>query len=700
MTCTSAAVIVITAVVVILLLNSSGGGSWGILGAAAFSTSSFVVQQQQPPLSRLRRSLGIHGRAVAVVIGQQHRTDDREIHAGRRRKLRLPAQHDTDVHVHSSANDGFATSSSSSSSSWNVADDWTALSAADAMIVSSPPPSSSASMSWEENTSGGGIIVLPRVMTEKWQDYTTTTTHSNDGDNYNDGHERIIKDENHSNGGAVAGFIVDDDDDDKKHSTSEDDNDAINDFAELAIETILTNSYFDDGIGGLQLYNTASTTSPSSSAAATTTATATETPMMDNYNNNNINEEEEEEIAYMIRCNASPKQLLISQGKALPELTDVMKYNPMFLLREDKTIDEDTKDSTMYADRTGSGSLVILQNPLLPVATPFFLSAIETIFNAYADNEVGDWRKMFVGNAGTKAPTTLEMKKVLDRSGLARWMTKCISSPLASSSATSATASSSSSPKSSQTTTITFGPYDPNISLLLSRYSTIHGSGQLTLSEFQTLYLEIAWAGYIRDVTQKKILVTKDANQYYRKITFSQSASSSTTIDGGDVGVVIVTGRKNTEKLLKHASLSLVWRDLEAHGIFSPAEEERVQLLLEMERAMKDSLHQTMPSQSSASFLMDECELLDDYEERLLRRHDSMSNEDNDNDVLGVENAWNFLKEDGRKEARKREKSSHEMVEMASDGKTPRRIRDGQFVFIDEETCIGCSQVRKMTALV
>ena len=194
--------------------------------------------------------------------------------------------------------------------------------------------------------------------------------------------------------------------------------------------------------------------------------------------------------------------------------------------------------------------------------------------------------------------------------------------------------------------------------------------------------------GYIRDVSQRKILVTKDANQYYRKMT----SSSASMHDGGDIGV-LVTGRKNTEKLLKLASLPLVWRDLEAHGIFSPAEEERVQLLLEMEHMMEES-QQRMPSQ-----LMDECELFDDYEERLMRRHDAMSIEDNDIDVLGVESAWNFLKDDGRNEEngrapRKREKSSHEMVEMTSDGKTPRRMRDGQFVFIDEETCIGCAQVR------
>lgn len=44
-------------------------------------------------------------------------------------------------------------------------------------------------------------------------------------------------------------------------------------------------------------------------------------------------------------------------------------------------------------------------------------------------------------------------------------------------------------------------------------------------------------------------------------------------------------------------------------------------------------------------------------------------------------------------ERKKKEKGSHELVEMAYDGKTPKRIRDGQFVFIDEETCIGCTQV-------
>jgi len=56
---------------------------------------------------------------------------------------------------------------------------------------------------------------------------------------------------------------------------------------------------------------------------------------------------------------------------------------------------------------------------------------------------------------------------------------------------------------------------------------------------------------------------------------------------------------------------------------------------------------------------------------------------------MGAESAWDFL---GRKNGG-RDQSIHELVEMAYDGNTPKRIRDGQFVFIDEETCIGCTQV-------
>ncbi len=674
-----AAIIIFISVISSGNFNSGGGGgsicrsgyrisssrNWRILGAASFSSSSFTLQRP-PHRHYYQRSHSFRGH---VVIGQNIDTPVLDVR-------RLSAQNtDTDIITTSDEDvmnaiiyaaddydDLLASSSSSSAvttsntasstSSWDVADDWTKLSAADAIVAS---PSSS---SWE-NSSGG--IMLPRVTPERWQDRT-----SQDSDN--DDSERMVDGDNHPSA-TIEGA--------EKFSTRADGNDASNDFADSAIETILTNAYFDDGENDVQLYDTTSTTT-----ATLTTTSSKPVKLMDN---------NEEEIAYMIRCNATPKQLLISQGKALPELTDVMKYNPKFLLMEEDDVGDETEDMARSGDGVDDGGSLYLSKPLIPMATTYFSNAIETIFDAYAVHLNDDEVHSHAGEV-TSVSSKIKSTKALDRAGIARWMTTCISSPFS----TSTTLPPASTHKSSHAT-ITIGPYDPSVSLLLSRYSNIHGSGRLTLSEFRTLYLEIAWVGYIRDVAQKKILVTKNASQYYRQITSSQASSSSSMIDGGGMGV-IVTGKKNTEKLLKHASLPLVWRDLEAHGIFSPAEEERIQLLLEMERMMKDTLN-NMPSQSSASFLMDECELLDDYEERLIRRREAMTTEDNDNDMLGSESAWNFLKDDGSNEddgrpMRKREKSSHEVVEMASDGKTPLRIRDGQFVFIDEETCIGCSQVR------
>ena len=56
----------------------------------------------------------------------------------------------------------------------------------------------------------------------------------------------------------------------------------------------------------------------------------------------------------------------------------------------------------------------------------------------------------------------------------------------------------------------------------------------------------------------------------------------------------------------------------------------------------------------SEEMFMDECELLDEYDNRLSA---------NDNNYYD----------------RKNEKSSHELVEMASDGVTAKRMRDGEF---------------------
>ncbi len=136
--------------------------------------------------------------------------------------------------------------------------------------------------------------------------------------------------------------------------------------------------------------------------------------------------------------------------------------------------------------------------------------------------------------------------------------------------------------------------------------------------------------------------------------------------------------------MIKQATLLLMWCNLEAHKIFSPAEQEQVAMMLEMEQLQATMNTELMTNAKSQHPLMDECEFFDKYEERL--SHQISHSEDNSYDMLGKERGWNSLT--------RKEKGSHEMVEMASDGKTPKRIRDGKFLFIDEESCIGCTQVR------
>jgi NAD-dependent dihydropyrimidine dehydrogenase PreA subunit len=431
------------------------------------------------------------------------------------------------------------------------------------------------------------------------------------------------------------------------------------DFVEDAIESISNNLDYNDPDDLVGLYDAYFSTS--ASTMSTTTRTTTTTTVDDNRMNKSMKElmKEEEEIALVVRCDRSPIGLLVEQGKALPELTTAMKYSPRHLLMSTSTSDDDDDD-----DDDDKGMLL----PLKPKATPFLDNAIRRIFSIYSTEGIDD--------------------AIMDRDAIAKWMTTCISSPLP--------------PPSTLTTVIdkeysavvankaidNIGPYDRDVSAVLSRYSQKFGSGRLTLPEFSDLYLEATWAGYINDITQKKISLYDDDS--IDDVNNETSSRRYYKFPSPNVGILF-QDRKNTEgMILKLASLSIVWRDLEAHGIFSPAEEERVRTLLEMERLHPSSTTDDSNRNNNNNLhpsLMDECVLFDEYEERLSRRN----SEDNDDvdDIMGVESAWDFLK---RKDGG-REKSSHELVEMTTDGKTPKRIRDGQFVFIDEETCIGCAQV-------
>lgn len=97
--------------------------------------------------------------------------------------------------------------------------------------------------------------------------------------------------------------------------------------------------------------------------------------------------------------------------------------------------------------------------------------------------------------------------------------------------------------------------------------------------------------------------------------------------------------------------ITSVWRDLRNHGILSPIEVEREMLAQKLK--LKDD-------GTVAANLMDECEIVDD--EHLMPS------------------------------SRRETTSSHQLVDLADDGKTPLWVKDGEFVFIDEESCIGCTQ--------
>ena len=490
---------------------------------------------------------------------------------------------------------------------WDISDDWSQLSSA----TSAPDFSSldgSHPMSFDSPTDEAARILEEheRIVGE----WDSSGAEDDDGD------------EGSGGGGGAK---------DEQYVKTSGDGDLVED----AVEIIATHADYDEP-DGVQLYDTVSSTKEKAKVANNGGG------LLDKNGEN-----EDEELAFMIRCNQSPEQFLISQGKAVPELTDEAKYSPNFLL-EERALDE-------IAAKDLEGSTLL---PFQPKMTPYFEKAVTKIFDTYASQVEVEHSCAFTQEAGK-----MQMK-AMDRDALSKWMTTCLSSPLSSSESDGGgdmvrrrTAGS--------TGSMHIGPYDTSVSATLSRYAS-HGSGRLSLQDFQAMYLECTWRGYINDIISRKIFLNQKEGDEYQ-------------IPSANVGVLI-EGKKNTEKMLNEASLSFVWRDLEAHEIFSPAEQERVQMLLEMER-LKATFATT--DSNNSELLVDECELFEEYEDRL--SHQTYSDE-NENDIVGVDrSSWDKLQ--------KREKSSHEFVEMASDGENPLRIRDGQFVAIDEETCIGCTQV-------
>jgi len=500
-----------------------------------------------------------------------------------------------------------------------------------------------------DNSDGWGIA-------DDWSTLSSgsSTSGTTSFDYVNNNYDTVINQaakllEEHEN---LLNGLWDDDafDDDEESQSSNNTKDATyvsnanEDFADTAIEIISSNIDYNDV--GVALYDTKKSSSSTTTSAAVDESTQKEL-------------QEEQEMAYMIGCNASPESYLIRMGKAIPELTDDIKYDPSLLLEKENRLPQvnDGGDRVSQGRANGAGRKIGTDSsnkntPFLPLQskmTPFFKEATEKMFNTHSIN-IAEGEEV-------------EPIYVLDRNSISQWMTTCLHSPFKSNDL----ADQVSPPVPSN---VSIGPHDPSVNAILSRYSQQHGSGQLTLDDFQMLYLEVAFAGYNRDIYHKKI-VLKD--EQYQIIP---------SIDAG----IILQGRKNTEKMLKKASLSIIWRDLEGHDIYSPAENEHIKMIKDMEQ-LQLSISSNAAKIDHQNLLMDECLLFDEYTDRLSNSISTIS--DNESDMIGIEQSYNEY----MNEEKKKEKSSHQLVEFAYDGKTTKWIRDGEFVFIDEETCIGCTQV-------
>jgi len=114
-----------------------------------------------------------------------------------------------------------------------------------------------------------------------------------------------------------------------------------------------------------------------------------------------------------------------------------------------------------------------------------------------------------------------------------------------------------------------------------------------------------------------------------------------------------------------------IWRDIRNHNILSPVETEREINLLVMKKKHGDHSESAPSWNKSKGEVMDECEIVEQGQTYATKTFETPEDE--------------YYNE-------KEEFTSHELVEMSMDGKTPLHLSGGDFIFIDEESCVGCRQ--------
>jgi len=190
----------------------------------------------------------------------------------------------------------------------------------------------------------------------------------------------------------------------------------------------------------------------------------------------------------------------------------------------------------------------------------------------------------------------------------------------------------------------TVGPHDRRVGITIAKFGT-YGTGYMTEADFQQMYLSIA--------TKSNGTVKKPVTHY------------------------------SAIKKVDQPTLKSIWRDIRNHSIISPVEAERIRMAEELraEYGAADKVDTIKNGEKFDDALLDECEILGWPKTTKYSKAPKPSSASSSSLLLDSLSKDDLIRQ-----------SSHHHVELASDKKTPKRLRDGDFVFIDEESCIGCTQ--------
>jgi hypothetical protein len=290
------------------------------------------------------------------------------------------------------------------------------------------------------------------------------------------------------------------------------------------------------------------------------------------------------EIAMLVRCNQSPEELLVEEGRALPSLSQTEKNHVSQLVE--------------VAATNENGDLVFQP-------TKFLKESISIIFQQHATRAESDDNKKN-GDDSEKESNLGPLR--MDRTAIANWMTQCLRT---------------------EKTFKKVSSHDKRVVQTIAHHST-YGTGHLTEPEFLQFYLHT-----IVGDTQPSV-----ESKASRDVLFQQFQYRQDLVDA-------------------------VFRDVRNHGILPPLEQERAKKADELRQTYGSATAQESQAKADQitgmdgiDSLLDECEILD-WDHRVEQSQKISSGKSQRGQAMGS-------------------KSSHKLLEMASDGKTPLYVRDGK----------------------